>query len=101
MNKDIASILVSEEEMRSEEDTLDGICSRENYSHIVDCILSLDTKYRDVLSLYYLNELNIREIAQTLSRKESTVKQQLSRGRRKLIALIRKETKENEKESVT
>ncbi len=93
-------VLVSEEEIRSEENALDSICSRENYSHIVDCILSLDGRYRDVLSLYYLNELSTKEIAETLSRKESTVKQQLSRGRRKLISLIGKETKENEKESI-
>ena len=69
-------VLVSEDEIRNEENTLDSICSQENYSHIVDCILSLDEKYRDVLSLYYLNELNTREIAQTLSRKESSSSQE-------------------------
>ena len=50
-----------------------------------------DEKYRDVLSLYYLNELTVSEIADLLSRKEGTVKQQLARGRHKLINMIEKE----------
>lgn len=99
-NRQEMPVLISEEDIRNEEDTLNTICTQDNYSHIVDCIVSLDEKYRDVLSLYYLNELTVKEIAQTLSRKESTVKQQLARGRRKLISLIGKETKENEKESI-
>lgn len=91
-------VLISDEDMAADENNLDAICSQENYSYIVASILSLDEKYRDVLSLYYLNELTVGEIALTLSRKESTVKQQLARGRRKLITLIGKETNSNEKE---
>lgn len=74
-----------------DESMLDMICSKENFGIIVDSIMALDEKYRDVLSLYYLNELTVSEIASLLSRKETTVKQQLVRGRRKLINLITKE----------
>lgn len=74
-----------------DESMLDMICSKENFRIIVDSIMSLDEKYRDVLSLYYLNELTVSEIASALSRKETTVKQQLLRGRRKLINIITKE----------
>lgn len=91
-------VLISENDMLFDENNLDMICSEENYSYIVECIMALDEKYRDVLSLYYLNELTVGEIALTLSRKENTVKQQLARGRRKLITLIGKETEKNEKE---
>lgn len=74
-----------------DESMLDMICSKENFKIIVDAIMSLDERYRDVLSLYYLNELTVREIANLLARKETTVKQQLVRGRRKLINIITKE----------
>lgn len=81
-----------DERIEAEDDSLlDKICTRENFKTVVSAILALDEKYRDVLSLYYLNELTVSEIAVTLSRKESTVKQQLSRGRRKLISNIEKE----------
>ncbi len=83
---------VSDEDMSADEDTLENICTQENYRIIVDGILSLEEKYRDVLSLYYLNELSVSEIADLLSRKENTVRQQLARGRRKLINIIEKES---------
>ncbi|MBQ9912975.1 MAG: sigma-70 family RNA polymerase sigma factor [Clostridia bacterium] len=89
--------LISDEDAREDESTLDAICEKENYSYIVSAILSLGEKYRDVLSLYYLNELTVTEISHLLSRKESTVKQQLARGRRKLIYIIEKEALNDEK----
>lgn len=81
-----------------EEDLLDVLCTRENYKAVVNGILSLDEKYRDVLSLYYLNELTVSEIAAVLSRKENTVKQQLARGRKILINNIEKEVSDNEEQ---
>lgn len=89
--------LISDDDAREDETALDSICGKENYSYIVSAILSLSEKYRDVLSLYYLNELTVAEISQLLSRKESTVKQQLARGRQKLIYIIEKEELNNEK----
>ena len=83
---------ISDEEILSDENTLENLCRQENYNIIVDAIMSLDEKYRDVLSFYYLNELTVLQIAQLLSRNENTVKQQLARGRQKLIKIIEKET---------
>ena len=83
-----------------DESMLDMICSKENFNIIVESIMSLEERYRDVLSLYYLNELTAREIAEALGRKESTVKQQLARGRRKLINIISKEMEDYGKKSV-
>lgn len=40
--------------------------------------------YREVICLFYLQELSIREIAGALGRNESTVRTQLSRGREQL-----------------
>lgn len=92
------SVLPLEEIREQGEDVLlDEICSKENIKTVVNAILSLDEKYRDVLSLYYLNELTVNEIAVSLSRKESTVKQQLVRGRRILINNIEKELNSDER----
>lgn len=83
---------------KGEDVLLDEICTRENYRAVVKAILSLEEKYRDVLSLYYLNDLTVKEIAAMLFLKESTVKQQLARGRRLLINNIEKEANCNEEE---
>lgn len=76
------------------DDTLiDKVCEKQSVERIVSVIMSLDERYRDVLSLYYLNELTVCEIADILSRKETTVKQQLSRGRKRVIEALEKEDK--------
>lgn len=78
----------------SDEMMLERLCEKEEFDAVVRSIRKLDSKYRDVLTLYYFNECKIREIAQLLGRNENTVKQQLARGRHKLIEIIRKETKD-------
>jgi len=90
-----AVIPLDEIREKGEDRLLDELCTRENLKKVVSAILALDEKYRDVLSLYYLNELTVPEIAKTLSRKESTVKQQLVRGRKILISNIEKEVNYN------
>lgn len=47
-------------------------------------IMSLPAKYREVILLYYYQELKIREIAVVLQLKESTVSVRLKRAREKL-----------------
>lgn len=84
-------------EAQSDESLLDDICTRQSVREVVDGILSLDEKYRDVMSLYYLNEFTLSEIAKALGIKENTAKQHLYRGRQKLIAILEKEDKKNEK----
>lgn len=78
------------------DDAFDEICTKENFRLVVKAVKEIDEKYRDVLSLYYFNELTISEIAISLSRKENTVKQQLARGRRMLLCNIEKEVKKYE-----
>lgn len=96
-NREDKLVSLDEFDLAEDESVLERICSEENYNIIVSSILALSEKYRDVLSLYYLNELTVSEIALSLSRKESTVKQQLVRGRRKLIDTIKKEVDGYEK----
>lgn len=89
---------LDEAQAKADEDLLDEICRKESYNEIVSAILALEERYRDVLTLYYLNDLSVSEIATLQGVKENTVKQQLFRGRRKLINTINKEDKKNEKE---
>ncbi|MBQ4348913.1 MAG: sigma-70 family RNA polymerase sigma factor [Clostridia bacterium] len=81
-----------------DESILDEICRKESYQEIVSAILLLESRYRDVLTFYYLNDLSVSEIAALTAAKENTVKQQLFRGRQKLIAILKKEDKKDEKE---
>ncbi len=97
-NHRATEISLDEIKEKGEELLLEELCTKETYKAVVRGVLALPEKYRDVLSLYYLNELTVKEIAQTLSRKESTVKQQLSRGRKMLINSIKKEVNFNEEE---
>ena len=88
---------LDEAEAKADESLLDEICRKESYNEIITAILSLDERYRDVLTLYYLNDLSLSEIASLQGTKENTVKQQLYRGRRKLIDTIKKEVNPDEK----
>lgn len=90
-------IAIDDVQAQSDENLLDEICRKESYNQIVSAILSLDERYRDVLTLYYLNDLSLSEIAKLQGVKENTVKQQLFRGRRKLIDTITKEDESYEK----
>ena len=89
--------VLDEAQAQADESLLDKICRKESYNRIVSAILSLEERYRDVLTLYYLNDLTISEIAYLQGVKENTVKQQLYRGRRKLIDTITKEETSYEK----
>jgi len=48
----------------------------------------LDSEYREIIELYYFNELSTAEIAQMLQKPVNTVKSQLLRGREKLKVLL-------------
>ncbi len=47
-------------------------------------IMKLQPKYREVILLYYYQELSVKEIAHILNAKETTILQRLKRAREKL-----------------
>lgn len=51
-------------------------------------IMSLPPKYRDVIYLYYYEELSVEEISQIAHTKANTVKSQLKRGRERLKGML-------------
>lgn len=58
------------------------ICEEEGINYIAAAINKLDEGYREVLSLFYLNELSPREIADVLNRPYNTIRSQINRGRK-------------------
>lgn len=53
----------------------------EDYSEVYDAVKTLPDKYREVIHLFYYEQLPISQIAQLLGRNEATVKTHLARGR--------------------
>lgn len=56
-------------------------------SEVYSYVLQLPDKYRTVIHLFYYEELSIKEISKILGLKESLVKTQLHRARKKLKSL--------------
>ena len=52
-----------------------------NFQNITDFILTLPEKYREIIVLYYFKEFQVKEISDTLSISENTVKTRLRRSR--------------------
>ncbi len=47
-------------------------------------LLALPARYQDPLALYYIEELSVRQVAQTLGARVGTIKARLARGRKRL-----------------
>lgn len=68
-------ILLGEEAVRYRE---------ESHSEVMDAVLRLPAKYREVICLYYVEGYSIKEIAALLHRSSTAVGTQLERARKKL-----------------
>lgn len=51
---------------------------------LLELVMSLPVKFREVMYLYYYEGYSIREMSALLARKESTIQSQLAAGRKKL-----------------
>lgn len=58
---------------------------------IFDIIERLDKKYKDVVCLYYYEDVPIKEISKILKISEDNVRKRLSRARKKLELLLRED----------
>ena len=76
------------EESVCDDDVFD-ICSVMAVEEIRACFEALPVSYRDVLSLYFFYQQSIKEIAVLLGMKPATVNSRLTRGRKKLIELLK------------
>ena len=73
--------------------SLDDNITRElkEKSEVYYAVLKLSKKYRTVIHLFYYEDMSITEIASLLNIKESTIKSQLHRARKKLKEILKEE----------
>jgi RNA polymerase sigma-70 factor (ECF subfamily) len=69
-------------------DTEDRLMKAESTEFIVDSILSLPAKYKEVLILYYYEQFSTMEIAKILTLPEATVRTRMKRARELLKTKI-------------
>lgn len=69
---------------------LEEVLRREETREILQAMAKLDLKQRTVLTLYYVNELPVREIARVTGVLEGTVKSRLHKGRENLRKSLKK-----------
>lgn len=63
---------------------------------LVDAVLSLPAKYREIIYLYYYEGYSIREIADIYSMSENTVKSRMARGRKRLKVMLKEDWSDDE-----
>lgn len=62
---------------------------REDLSFVWDAVKMLPVKYREVIHLFYYEDLTTAQIAEILKEKESTIRSRLMRGREKLKFILK------------
>ena len=60
----------------------------DTYMDLHEAVEQLRPDYREVIKLYYLDDLSVKEIAQILNKNENTIKTQLSRAREILRSVL-------------
>jgi len=70
---------------------LNEVCEKSSIEAITKAINSLDDVYKDVITMHFLYDMSIKEIADVFNRNTSTIRTQLSRGKSKLCELLKKE----------
>jgi len=84
-NNNVYSMDEQFSELSSQEDIFENAIDKELVREIIKFIESMDEKYRDVLSLYFLHELNFREISIALGKPASTIKDRFHKGHKLLV----------------
>jgi RNA polymerase sigma-70 factor (ECF subfamily) len=68
-----------------------NLIAKDEKEALANQVLSLPVKYREILLLYYFEELSVQEISSLLLINESTIKTRLHRGRQMLKEAISSE----------
>lgn len=91
----IKKIILYEDETKYDKRTIELEVNEDD--NILESILSLNDKYKEVILLYYYQELSIKEIASALGKKESNIQQLLKRARQQLKERMEKNSERNKK----
>ena len=75
---------LGEAEEVEDEEAIRVLFSKESLSDVTRAILEMPLKYRKVIHLYYYEGFSTKEVADILGKKESTLRCELSRGRKML-----------------
>lgn len=76
---------------QADNEVLSKIASEFSDSGILEALASLPEKHRLVLTLYYIEDFRIEDIAKIIGRTSSAVKMRLQKGRRLLAQIYREE----------
>ena len=74
-----------------DDESLERIACHSPESGILEALTTLPEKYRLVLTLYYVEECRVEDIAKIINRTSSAVKMRLQKGRKLLEEIYRKE----------
>lgn len=74
-----------------DEDFIEKLDIHIKFNNVVNAIVALDDKYKDVLYYHFVMDMTVNETAKSLDRNVSTVKQQLVRGKKLLINSLKDE----------
>lgn len=80
---------VKERDLRNTDDSLNFLYDIERKKIINDALLKLDEEERIILTLYYYEELPIKEISKVVDLSEDNIKIKLFRSRKKLAELLK------------
>lgn len=82
---------ISQEQEIGESSPEETFLDKERARTVLEAVWKLPVTYRDVIHLFYYEELSVKEIAMILERKVSTVTSQLTRGREMLKKSLKEE----------
>lgn len=82
---------ISELALSSNEDLFQQAMLSQDYDLLLCAMRQMPPPYREVLLMICVQEQSVKDAAAILHRREGTVRQQLSRGRKLLVELCRKE----------
>ena len=75
----------------SEEEFVTELCNKITYDKLLDTMMNMSDTYKEVLYYHFVLGMTAKETADYLSRKVSTVKKQLVRGKKLLTEQAEKE----------
>lgn len=75
---------------KQESDPAQDLIAKEEGQKVMAAVMALPPKYRDVIHLFYYEDMSVKQIAEMTGYKESTITSQLTRGR----DLLKKRLKE-------
>lgn len=90
-NKCRDTLRFNKRHMTEPEEALHTYIQNEEETHIIDALMSVPEKFRIVLQMHYIEGFKVDEIASVIKKSPSAVKMRLSKGRKLLEEIYRKE----------